>query len=75
MKLWYRYAVEGRKESELVCIVRFYFSLGLSHDGEPKSQNDCNSEIMNIMAPMVTANFNLFTWSGCSRREFHRKAL
>lgn len=52
-----------------------FYSLGLSHDGDVVSGNDCDTEISNIMAPMVTATFHEFTWSKCSRDEFHRKAL
>ncbi|XP_056648207.1 A disintegrin and metalloproteinase with thrombospondin motifs 3-like isoform X4 [Diorhabda sublineata] len=48
--------------------------LGLSHDGDEKNDNDCSDDILDgsIMAPMVSATFNKFYWSECSRREFKK---
>ncbi|CAG9838524.1 unnamed protein product [Diabrotica balteata] len=48
--------------------------LGLSHDGDEKNDNDCMDEAIDgsVMAPMVSATFNKFYWSSCSRREFKK---
>uniref|UniRef100_A0A6P7GS57 A disintegrin and metalloproteinase with thrombospondin motifs 14-like n=1 Tax=Diabrotica virgifera virgifera TaxID=50390 RepID=A0A6P7GS57_DIAVI len=47
---------------------------GLSHDGDEKNDNDCMDEAIDgsVMAPMVSATFNKFYWSSCSRREFKK---
>nr|CAH7763810.1 unnamed protein product [Callosobruchus chinensis] len=50
--------------------------LGLSHDGDKKHGNDCSDEAVDgsIMAPMVSATFNKFSWSECSKKEFRKNA-
>ncbi|XP_060523804.1 A disintegrin and metalloproteinase with thrombospondin motifs 2-like isoform X2 [Cylas formicarius] len=50
--------------------------LGLSHDGDAKANNDCDDDTMegSVMAPMVSATFNKFAWSECSRREFRTRS-
>lgn len=49
--------------------------LGLSHDGDRKSGNDCDQDALegSVMAPMVAATFSKFSWSECSKREFKEK--
>lgn len=53
----------------------FYFSLGLSHDGDSKNNNTCRDDALkgSVMAPMVSATFHHFLWSECSRKEFAAK--
>lgn len=48
--------------------------MGLTHDGDLKAGNQCEEEVEQgtIMAPTVTATFNRFTWSSCSKNEFHK---
>nr|XP_023012817.1 A disintegrin and metalloproteinase with thrombospondin motifs 2-like [Leptinotarsa decemlineata] len=48
--------------------------LGLSHDGDKKNGNNCSDEALDgsVMAPMVSATFNKFSWSECSKREFEK---
>ncbi|KAF5281477.1 hypothetical protein FQA39_LY17770 [Lamprigera yunnana] len=50
--------------------------LGLSHDGDKKSGNDCGYAASegSVMAPMVSATFHKFIWSECSKQEFIAKA-
>ncbi|XP_069685429.1 A disintegrin and metalloproteinase with thrombospondin motifs 1-like [Periplaneta americana] len=50
--------------------------LGLTHDGDLAAGNDCIQEAVtgSVMAPMVSATFHRFSWSTCSKREFHTKA-
>lgn len=52
----------------------FRYRLGLSHDGDKKSKNRCSKEAQEgtVMAPIVAATFNRFSWSTCSRKEFHK---
>ncbi|KAG7208431.1 hypothetical protein KM043_014661 [Ampulex compressa] len=49
--------------------------LGLTHDGDTTTGNDCREEAIrgSVMAPMVAATFHHFYWSACSRKEFHRR--
>ena len=46
--------------------------LGLSHDGEA---DDCGwaPRLGSIMAPMISATYNHFLWSNCSRQEYTSK--
>ncbi|GLV41283.1 ADAM metallopeptidase with thrombospondin type 1 motif B [Carabus blaptoides fortunei] len=50
--------------------------LGLTHDGDMKANNSCTQEAMegSVMAPMVAATFHKFSWSTCSKMEFHKRA-
>jgi hypothetical protein len=50
--------------------------LGLTHDGDQAAGNDCIHDAMtgSVMAPMVSATFHRFSWSLCSKKEFHTKA-
>lgn len=47
--------------------------LGLSHDGDRGSGNDCDVEAIegSVMAPKVGATFSYFHWSSCSAGEYH----
>jgi len=47
--------------------------LGLTHDGDSASGNDCSSSSADgaVMAPMVGATFAVFYWSPCSAKEYH----
>ncbi|CAG9769262.1 unnamed protein product [Ceutorhynchus assimilis] len=49
--------------------------LGLSHDGDKKSGNDCDDDAVegSVMASMVSATFSKFSWSACSKREYKEK--
>ncbi|KAF7281742.1 hypothetical protein GWI33_004301 [Rhynchophorus ferrugineus] len=49
--------------------------LGLSHDGDMKSGNNCDEDALDgsVMAPMVAATFSKFSWSACSKKEFQEK--
>ncbi|KAF5303503.1 hypothetical protein FQR65_LT08202 [Abscondita terminalis] len=49
--------------------------LGLSHDGDHKSNNFCDDAPLDgsVMAPMVSATFHKFLWSECSREEYKLK--
>ena len=53
-----------------------FFRLGLSHDGDQHSANECENEGFrgSVMAPLVAATFSRFHWSRCSRHEYHEKA-
>ena len=53
-----------------------FFRLGLSHDGDPNSVNECADEGYrgSVMAPLVAATFSRFHWSRCSKQEYHHKA-
>lgn len=48
--------------------------LGLSHDGDKKHKNNCGplSQEGSVMAPVVSATFNKFVWSDCSKREYKK---
>ncbi|CAG9824041.1 unnamed protein product [Phaedon cochleariae] len=48
--------------------------LGLSHDGDLKNGNNCSQEALDgsVMAPMVSATFNKFFWSECSKKDFRK---
>ncbi|CAG9864125.1 unnamed protein product [Phyllotreta striolata] len=48
--------------------------LGLSHDGDGKNGNNCSDDALegSVMAPMVSATFNRFYWSPCSRNEVRK---
>lgn len=50
--------------------------LGMSHDGDPLANNDCEDEGFqgSVMAPLVAATFSRFHWSKCSKFEYHRKS-
>ncbi|XP_023715341.1 A disintegrin and metalloproteinase with thrombospondin motifs 3 isoform X2 [Cryptotermes secundus] len=50
--------------------------LGLTHDGDQAAGNDCIQDALDgsVMAPMVSATFHRFSWSICSKKEFHTKA-
>jgi hypothetical protein len=52
------------------------FRLGLTHDGDQAAGNDCIQDAVagSVMAPMVSATFHRFSWSACSKKEFHMKA-
>jgi hypothetical protein len=52
------------------------FRLGLTHDGDQAAGNDCIQDALagSVMAPMVSATFHRFSWSACSKKEFHTKA-
>ncbi|XP_045535080.1 A disintegrin and metalloproteinase with thrombospondin motifs 3 [Papilio machaon] len=46
--------------------------LGLTHDGEGQCQSD--SERGSVMAPTVLATMHHFSWSSCSKEQFHEKS-
>ncbi|XP_066156284.1 A disintegrin and metalloproteinase with thrombospondin motifs 3-like [Euwallacea fornicatus] len=49
--------------------------LGLTHDGDIKSNNNCSQDASegSVMASMVSATFSKFSWSSCSKREYNEK--